>query len=352
MSEDVNNNVVDESATTNNNYKPPRNNKSNKILLIVLIIIIIFLVGLTIYKLAIFDKKNDTPIINEDNKNEIKDNDKEEDKETENKDDNNNNKADEPIQNDDKKEPRVEVIKTGEVDGVKYEIKDEPDRYGGGSLYLYVNGVEVPGIGAKWEIEVENFKDMLLVKSTYPGPGIRIDAVNKNGEVTSLNYRRQDISAGSVSLSGSSYRIDENTIYVKELVQFSNGIFFAECQIGDTDLLASYEVKYEYLGNGKLGSGVVVNEKNIGEDLNEYCSEKGITIFEDMYNHKLCQRKNNTVKCFDTNDYESTKQKMIEMFGKENCSMEGNYFKCVNGKDGCSLGTDYFHCYIDRRWDK
>ena len=134
MSEDVNNNVVDENATTNNNYKSPKNDNSNKILLIILIIVMIFLVGLTIYKLAIFDKKNDTPIITEDNKNGIKDNDKEKDKETENKDDNNNNKTDEPIQNDDKKEPRVEVIKTGEADGVKYEVKDEPDRYGGGSL--------------------------------------------------------------------------------------------------------------------------------------------------------------------------------------------------------------------------
>ncbi len=69
MNEEMNNNVV------NNNYEPPKSNNGVKVLLIILILLVLCLIGLTCYKVFVYDKKdntkpnNNTPV-------EAKDNDK------------------------------------------------------------------------------------------------------------------------------------------------------------------------------------------------------------------------------------------------------------------------------------
>lgn len=56
MEGNLNNNV---NSIPNNNYEPPKSNNGVKVLLVILILLVLCLIGLTCYKMFIYDKKND-----------------------------------------------------------------------------------------------------------------------------------------------------------------------------------------------------------------------------------------------------------------------------------------------------
>lgn len=212
-------NINDENVILNNCSKKNKN--------IVLIILIIILIGLIILSLSLhflLGKRNNDTNINE------------------------NNSVKEKI---------------------NYEIKTLDD-----IKLLYLNGKQVEEIKADSElgdIKVEEFKDVLIVDETNPGPSRRLFAVDKNGNVTLLDYEVSTYSDELISFIDS-YRIEENNLYIKVKRQWGNGYIDWYCRYNDKNEIAEYEVKYEY-SNGKFIRKEVLNEISIKDKYkNEDCS--------------------------------------------------------------------------------
>ena len=119
-------------------------------------------------------------------------------------------------------------------------------------------------------------------------------------------------------------------------VQFSQSHTDAECRISDTSLISEYEIKYEYLGNGKISSGEIVNKKTIKDLYENSCSE--VIVFKDIITDKLCSRKNNKIECYLDNTYVEVKNKLFEFYGESNCNNKEYVNETVLH---CQLGNKY-----------
>lgn len=290
MNEEINNVVP-------NSYEPQRNNNGVKVLLIVLLILAIVVIGLLSYKIFVIDKKN--------NSNEV-------------------------------------TTNTGEkYSKINYEIKKEKD----GEMtwkYLYVNGKKIKDTRAE-ELKIEQYKDVLIVELSNPGPSILTVIVDKNGKVTNLDYELKVEKGWVPKLS--SYRIEGNSIYVSWPIQYSQGHFDAECRIEDTSLLSSYEVKYEYMGNGKISDGEVVNKKTISDLYKNKCDK--FIVFSDILTGKLCTRSNDKIKCYSDTQYNNLKDRLNEIFTEANCKNEDDAYYCELNDNYCRLNNDGVYCYTN-----
>lgn len=335
----------------NNNYyfESMPNNKGKTIPLIICIILMLFLMWLSYYKFFIYDKKgnNSGEIVgnNTNNSNKEKEN-KENIKEEINEEDNavdikkdNEEKIEDKEISDDKKDNK------GSYKEIDYEIKEEKN----GTLvwnYLYINDKKIGDVRAE-KLEIEQYKDVLIVELIDPGPSGGHLIVTGDGKVTYFNSDLLKLEKGWVASYRESYKIDGDNIYLKEIVQFSQGHFDAECRIEDTSLLSSFEIKYEYLGNGKFSNGEMVNKKTIKDNYNGKCNH--ISIFTDIYTDKLCTRNNDKITCYDKTTYDKAKEKLIEIFGKNNCdSNKTKYWdmRCELDDNYCSLENNgEISCY-------
>ena len=215
-------NINDENIILNNSSK-----KNKNIVLIILIIILICLISLSLSLHFLLGKRNNDTNINE------------------------NNSVKEKI---------------------NYEIKTLDD-----IKLLYLNGKQVEEIKADSElgdIKVEEFNDVLIVDETNPGHSRILFVVDKNGNVTLLDYEVSTYSDELISFIDS-YRIEGNNLYIKVKRQWGNGYIDWYCRYNDKNEIAEYEVKYEY-SNGKFIRKEVLNEVSIKDkykDVNCISSE-------------------------------------------------------------------------------
>ena len=215
MNEEMNNNY-------NNvpNYNYEKNNNGVKVLLIILIILVLCLIGLTCYKIFIYDKKNDN-----------------------------------------KKDNNVVENKVKEYEKINYEIKNEEE-----TKKLYVNDksvdLEYPLIE---DIKVEQLDDVLIVSVLGPGPSRDVYAVDKDSKVIKFDYRNKSKDSELFSYGPSGFRIENKVLYIKDSKQYGNGYVDWYCKYNDKNAVIDYEIKYDYLGNGKFSNGTIVNEKSISE---------------------------------------------------------------------------------------
>ena len=330
MSEEINNNIVNNETNSNNNYEPPKSNNGVKVLLVVLIILVLCLIGLTAYKMLVFDKKNDNKKDNnvvkkDDNRqsnNAIEKNDNKHSNNAIEKNTNNNNEVKE------------------DYDKINYEIKEELNVDGYSFKYLYVNDKKIEETETVESVKVEQYRDVLIVEVFYIDGNKRHLLVGNDGKVTELKDDWLKLERGWNNAE--SYRLENNNIYVKVRVQFSQGYLDAECRIADTSLISEYEVKYEYLGNGKISSGEVVNKKTIKDLYENSCND--VILFFDS--GKWCTRKNNKIECYldsiyENGSYEDKKSKLIELYGESNCRnkkyVNETTFHCQIGNKYCEL---------------
>ena len=211
-------NISDENVILNNSSK-----KNKNIVLIILIIILIGLISLSLSLHFLLNKKGNNTNINESN---------------------------------------------NVNENISYEIKTFDD-----IKLLYVNGKQVEEIKANSEfgdIKIEEFRDVLIVDETNPGPSRRLFVVDKNANATELDYKVSTYNEELISTIDS-YRIEGNNLYIKANRQWGNGYIDWYCRYNDKDEIAEYEVKYEY-SNGKFSEKQVVNEISIKDKYkNEDC---------------------------------------------------------------------------------
>ena len=231
---------------------------------------------------------------------------------------------------------------------INYEIKKEKDEevtY----EYLYVNGKKVEDMKYMNNVEVKQFKDILLVGWIGPGPSAGLSAVDNGGNVTNLN-KIIKLDKGW-TIGSNKYVIDNDIILVKHRIAFSQAFAYPECKTEDMSLLDSYEVKYEYLGNGKFSSGEVVNKKTIEDNYANKCND--FTIFKDIFTEKLCSRNNGKITCYSITGYENIKNKLFELYGENNCKdkkySNSTVLRCQISDKYCELSNDgYLHCDEER----
>ncbi len=260
MEENMNNNEVQNNYNPipNNNYEEPKKNNGTKMLLIILILLALIIIGLLSYKIFVVDKNN-----------------------------NNEN---------------TQVL----YDKISYEIKEEE-----GSKKLRINNKDLSfGYPLIEELKVEQFKDLLIVKVGGPGPSSDVYAVDKDGNVIKFDYRDKERNGELFSYGPEGYRIFGDSIFVIEERQYGNGYIDWYCHYSDTSAIANYEVRYDYLGNGKFSAGEVVNEKPISEVYSEElksCSSETVTEEQDKINYEIKKVSGVNVLYVDGHEVKETK---------------------------------------------
>lgn len=164
---------------------------------------------------------------------------------------------------------------TNSDNSIRYEIYyDNENPAGHYAKTLYVNGKEITG---GFEIEVEAFKDILIVKSWWPGgaAGYNIYFAEKNGEATKLEYKISDYD-DELWNAVESYKIENDNIYIKVKRQRGDGALNWYCWYKNKQEPVEYTIKYKYLGNSKFSNMEVVEEIPIAEKYkDEVCPNVG-----------------------------------------------------------------------------
>lgn len=210
--------------------KESKKKKSGNLIILkmLIVLLIIFLVGLTIYKFNIYDKKvSDNNITQNENKQE----------------------------ND---------LKNNEI---SYEIKEEEHL-----KKLYVNGNKSNVfINKKYDMNVEQIEDILIV-FTKESDINTLYIVDKNGTTTEFDYKEPD-NTGNLENSVKSYKIVNNTIYIKvERVAVEVEWY---CYYKNKEEIVEYEIEYEYV-EGKFIKKEITNEISIKEKYkNDTCKYIG-----------------------------------------------------------------------------
>ena len=120
---------------------------------------------------------------------------------------------------------------------------------------------------------------MLIAVERYDSP----IAVDKFGSIINLNVELYDKEKlGYIHTKYLGYRADEKNVYIKYRLLYSRGSAYSGdpyefCYHKPTDPY-EYEVKFEYLGNGKFSDGVISKVTTIAEydeaNANINCSDR------------------------------------------------------------------------------
>ena len=161
---------------------------------------------------------------------------------------------------------------------IKYELvyNNRYDAYYPDGFSLKVNEKEVFS-GMFYSFELEEFKDILLINYNSP-PGFGgIFAVDKDGNKFDFKC---DITGNEYCTISSKYEVVGNSIYFKVVKPLGNGAFDLHCYVEDQNSIASYTIKYDYLGNGKFKFDKILNEETY-KDVYDYDTCVNIGINED-----------------------------------------------------------------------
>lgn len=242
MEGNLNNNV---NPIPNNNYEPQKSNNGVKVLLVILILLVLCLIGLTCYKMFIYDKKND----NKQNSNVV-----------EEKEDKNN------------KEETYEKI--------NYEIKDYKHEKDGIEYdeALYVNGKLVED---GFIIKVEQFKDVLIVEETGVVAGYVV-YVTKEGEIKKFDYTNHPygntLHSPLLTFTYPSLGVYRSYQIVNDEVEFTVSRIGATTSddnkwlCDSKDEIGEYTIRYKYMGNGNFDVGKIIKEKTVKEIYPNACT--------------------------------------------------------------------------------
>lgn len=329
----------------NNQYSNNYNNnlKSDKwkdILILILVIIVFILTALSLY--FVIDKKDNDVNSGTNNNQKVENG-------NNNQYDNNNDKQD--------------------YKNLNYKIVEDNNNVN--FKHLYVNNKEVLA-GIDMKVNKFNY-DNIIVTMILDGVN-KIYFVNNLGEVSDLNFLNS--SKENIKYHHS-YYISENSIVVLaepglEYQTFKNNYcslyvsdaYYSSSNITRDEILESiaYKIKYEFV-DGKIDNKVVIEEKSVKEGFSiENCKSKSNFIsYIDGY---ICVNHNDDIICF--NELEKNKEKLENIFGRENCYIEKEKYICKindawdhngNGMEAylnlnTNVVSDYIyrglHCYESR----
>jgi len=198
------------------------NSKSSKVLVAILMLVILVALGLSGYKMFIYDKK-------------------------------------EP----EEKKP-VEIV----YDKIDYEIQENETEELLSLKNLYVKGKLVDGIEGEG-ISVVQYKDILLVEVADIKPPKRFYAVDSEANLIELNFLNS-LDDSSYIEEYSSYKTTKDKLIIRVNRRLDEDNWY--CNVEHVDDISTYNVEYKYLEGGKLGKKNVTNKSLVKDDYkNEVC---------------------------------------------------------------------------------